>query len=82
MATVEKTRKGVGDDAEERALQARADPWLGWTELNGVGQVVSELSPYEADLEWGSLTEPDEILPLLANQAFIVRWDNGSTVPL
>ena len=51
----------------QRALQARADPWLGWTELHGVGQVVSELSPYEADLEWGSLTEPDEILPLLCD---------------
>jgi uncharacterized protein (DUF2252 family) len=49
----------------QRALQAHADPWLGWTELRGVGQVVKELSPYEADLEWGSLTEPGEILPLL-----------------
>jgi uncharacterized protein (DUF2252 family) len=50
----------------QRALQAHADPWLGWTQLRGVGQVVKELSPYEADLEWGSLTEPDEILPLLS----------------
>jgi uncharacterized protein (DUF2252 family) len=51
----------------QRALQAHADPWLGWTELGGVGQVVSELSPYEADLDWGSLTEADEILPLLCD---------------
>ena len=29
----------------QRALQAHADPWLGWTELRGVGQVVAELSP-------------------------------------
>ena len=49
----------------QRALQAHADPWLGWTELNGVGQLVSELSPYVADLEWGRLSEPDEVLPLL-----------------
>jgi len=36
----------------QRALQAHADPWLGWCELRGTGQVVSE---------------PDEILPLLGH---------------
>jgi uncharacterized protein (DUF2252 family) len=51
----------------QRALQAHADPWLGWTELRGTGQVVSELSPYEADLDWNALTEPDEIEPLLCD---------------
>jgi uncharacterized protein (DUF2252 family) len=49
----------------QRALQAHADPWLGWCTLGGVGQVVQELSPYEADLDWAELTEPAEILPLL-----------------
>jgi uncharacterized protein (DUF2252 family) len=49
----------------QRALQAAADPWLGWCELDGVGQVVQELSPYSADIDWDQLTEPDEILPLL-----------------
>jgi uncharacterized protein (DUF2252 family) len=49
----------------QRALQAHADPWLGWCELGGVGQVVKELSPYEADLDWDAVTEPEEILPLL-----------------
>ncbi|HEV2821002.1 MAG TPA: DUF2252 domain-containing protein, partial [Solirubrobacteraceae bacterium] len=49
----------------QRALQAHADPWLGWCELDGRGQVVKELSPYEADLDWDTVTEPDEILPLL-----------------
>ena len=29
----------------QRALQAHADPWLGWCELNGKGFVVSEVSP-------------------------------------
>jgi hypothetical protein len=38
---------------------------VGWCELGGVGQVIKELSPYEADLDWGSITEPDEMLPLL-----------------
>jgi uncharacterized protein (DUF2252 family) len=49
----------------QRALQAHADPWLGWCELRGKGQVVQEISPYEANLSWESLADPDEILPLL-----------------
>jgi uncharacterized protein (DUF2252 family) len=49
----------------QRALQANADPWLGWCELDGKGQVVQELSPYEADLDWDHVSEPDEMLPLL-----------------
>lgn len=48
-----------------RALQANADPWLGHTEIDGVGYVVQELSPYEADLDWSSLTEPAEMLSVL-----------------
>ena len=35
----------------QRALQAHADPWLGYTELDGKGYVVSELSPYVSDLD-------------------------------
>jgi uncharacterized protein (DUF2252 family) len=49
----------------QRALQARADPWLGWCALDGVGQVVTEVSPYEEDLDWDMVTEPDELAPLL-----------------
>jgi uncharacterized protein (DUF2252 family) len=49
----------------QRALQAHADPLLGYTELRGVGYVVSELSPYAADLDWGELSEPDEMGPVL-----------------
>jgi uncharacterized protein (DUF2252 family) len=49
----------------QRALQAHADPWLGYTELNGVGFVVSELSPYTSDLDWSELTEPAEMAPVL-----------------
>jgi uncharacterized protein (DUF2252 family) len=45
----------------QRALQAHADPLLGYTDIDGVGFVVSEISPYEADLDWGELTEPDEL---------------------
>jgi uncharacterized protein (DUF2252 family) len=49
----------------QRALQAHADPWLGYTEIDGTGFVVSELSPYVEDLDWSDLTEPDEISPVL-----------------
>ena len=50
----------------QRALQAHADPWLGYTEMDGVGFVVSELSPYVEDLDWSDLTEPEEMAPMLA----------------
>ena len=49
----------------QRSLQAHADPLLGYTELDGVGFVVSEVSPYESDLDWSELTEPSEIAPVL-----------------
>jgi uncharacterized protein (DUF2252 family) len=45
----------------QRALQVHTDPLLGYTSIDGVGYVVSEISPYEADLDWGALTEPDEM---------------------
>ncbi|MDQ3824408.1 MAG: DUF2252 domain-containing protein, partial [Actinomycetota bacterium] len=49
----------------QRALQAHADPLLGYTEPAGVGYVVSEVSPYEADLDWSDLTEPADIVPVV-----------------
>ena len=49
----------------QRALQAHADPWLGWCELRDHGYVVAELSPYEADLDWDAVAEPQEIIPLV-----------------
>ncbi len=49
----------------QRALQAHADRLLGYTDLDGVGYVVSEVSPYQADLDWSELTEPDEITPVV-----------------
>jgi uncharacterized protein (DUF2252 family) len=50
----------------QRALQANASQFLGHTEIAGVGFVVQELSPYEVDLDWEDLTEPDEMAPVLA----------------
>ncbi len=45
----------------QRALQVHTDPLLGYAELGGVGYVVAEVSPYEVDLDWGNITEPDDI---------------------
>jgi uncharacterized protein (DUF2252 family) len=50
----------------QRALQANASQFLGHTEIRGVGFVVAELSPYEVDLDWEDLTEPEEIDPVMA----------------
>ncbi|MGY1672857.1 DUF2252 domain-containing protein [Geodermatophilus sp. SYSU D00710] len=50
----------------QRALQSNASQFLGHTEIDGVGFVVQELSPYENDLDWEDLTEPEEIAPVLA----------------
>lgn len=49
----------------QRALQAHSDRLLGWTDLDDVGFVVSEVSPYMADLDWSELTEIDEIAPVV-----------------
>ncbi|SDF50927.1 Uncharacterized conserved protein, DUF2252 family [Klenkia brasiliensis] len=45
----------------QRAMQAHASPFLGHTVIRGVGFLVSELSPYENDLDWEELIEPEEI---------------------
>lgn len=49
----------------QRALQAYADPWLGYTTLHGVGQLVAEVSPYSADLDWDDVNEPDELRSII-----------------
>lgn len=51
----------------QRALQAYADPWLGFTELDGVGQLVAEVSPYAADLDWADVNEPEELAGVLTD---------------
>jgi uncharacterized protein (DUF2252 family) len=69
------------------ALQAHADPWVGWCSLGGVGQVIKELSPYEADLDWDAVTEMDEMVPLVhdlgrATAKVHCVSDEGSDHPL
>jgi uncharacterized protein (DUF2252 family) len=51
----------------QRALQAHADPWLGWTELDGAGQLVAEVSPYAVDLDWSDIDDPAEIRLVVAD---------------
>ncbi|MHC0432088.1 DUF2252 family protein [Streptomyces sp. O3] len=53
--------------AARRALQAHADPWLGWTELDGAGQVVSELSPYAVGLDWSAVDDVERIEALVGD---------------
>lgn len=45
----------------QRALQAHADPWVGYTIFEGAGQIVAEVSPYASDLDWADVNEPDEL---------------------
>jgi uncharacterized protein (DUF2252 family) len=49
----------------QRQLQVNTDPFLGWTTVDKVGYVVAEVSPYEADLDWAEITEPEEIGPVV-----------------
>jgi uncharacterized protein (DUF2252 family) len=51
----------------QRALQAHADPWLGYTSLGGVGQLVAEVSPYAADLDWSDVNEPEDLRAVIAD---------------
>ncbi|MFI5807141.1 DUF2252 domain-containing protein [Streptomyces sp. NPDC051561] len=51
----------------QRALQVNADPWLGWTELDGQGQLVAEVSPYAVDLDWSDIDEPEEFAAVIAD---------------
>ncbi|MBD3925157.1 DUF2252 domain-containing protein [Nocardioides cavernae] len=45
----------------QRALQVHTDPLLGHTSVDDVGYVVSEISPYEVDLDWSEINEPDDM---------------------
>src|SRR5690242_8480250 len=49
----------------QRELQVHTDPFLGWTTVDKVGYVVAEVSPYEADLDWSEITEPEDIEPVV-----------------
>lgn len=49
----------------QRALQANADPYLGYTTVDGHSMFVTEISPYTADLEWDDINDLDDILEVV-----------------
>jgi uncharacterized protein (DUF2252 family) len=49
----------------QRALQVHTDPLLGHTSMGGRGYVVAELSPYEVDLDWSEMNEPEDMAVLV-----------------
>ncbi len=59
----------------QRALQVHSDPLLGYTTLDGTGYVVAEVSPYEFDLDWDEVNEPEEM-------AGVVRYLGRATAKM
>ncbi|KAE8370719.1 hypothetical protein BDV27DRAFT_167580 [Aspergillus caelatus] len=51
----------------QRALQAHADPWLGWTEMDGAGLLVAEVSPYAVDLAWSDINDPEQMIAVVTD---------------
>ncbi len=49
----------------QRALQVHTDPLLGYAEMDGVGYVVAEVSPYEVDLDWDDIIEPEDMAAVI-----------------
>jgi uncharacterized protein (DUF2252 family) len=61
------TDHGHRTAVSQRALQSHSDRLLGHTQIDGVGYVVSELSPYVTDLEWDDVVEPDDVASVLVH---------------
>lgn len=53
----------------QRALQTNADPFLGYSTLDGKAMFVTEVSPYTADLEWDDINDFDEIMEVVESLA-------------
>lgn len=62
----------------QRALQAHADPWLGWTEMDGKGYMVTEVSPFAIDIEWSEINDPDEMMAVAADFGGTVAVMHGA----
>jgi uncharacterized protein (DUF2252 family) len=61
--------EGHRTTVSQRALQAHADPFLGYTTLDGVGMFVTEISPYTADLDWSDINDMDDLLQVVESLA-------------
>ena len=48
-------------------VQDHADPWAGWTEIDGTGYMVSEVSPYAVDFEWDNVNAVDKMTTVVAD---------------
>ncbi|XGB43257.1 MAG: DUF2252 domain-containing protein [Nodosilinea sp. LVE1205-7] len=57
--------EGHRTSVSQRALQANADPFLGYTTLDGNSMFVTEISPYTADLEWDDINDMDDIMEVV-----------------
>lgn len=53
----------------QRALQAHADPLLGFATYDGLGVYAAEVSPYTADLNWSDINDMDDILQVVESLA-------------
>jgi uncharacterized protein (DUF2252 family) len=51
----------------QRALLASPDPSLGYTELDGIGQLVGEFSPYAADLDWSDVNDAQDMTLVISD---------------
>jgi uncharacterized protein (DUF2252 family) len=61
--------EGHRTTVSQRALQAHADPFLGYTTLDGEGMFVTEISPYTADLDWGDINDLDDLQQVVESLA-------------
>lgn len=59
--------EGQRTTVSQRALQAHADPFLGYTTYDGKGMFVTEISPYTADLDWSNINDMDDLLQITEN---------------
>ncbi len=67
------TNQGQRAAVSRRSLQAPfIDPWLGYTELNGAGVLVSEASPYGASPEWFDINDFGELTEVMKDLGRVV----------
>ncbi|MBU3751806.1 MAG: DUF2252 domain-containing protein [Mycobacterium sp.] len=55
-----------------RAMQVNADPWLGYSEFEGAGMLVSEVSPYGASPQWSDIKNFDDVRSLVKDLGRVV----------
>ena len=55
-----------------RAMQANTDGWLGYSEFDGAGMLVTEVSPYGASPEWKDLKGFDDVRGLVKDLGRVV----------